>query len=159
MISRSWKHISGQWDTCRNHLAISVRFKPILISLTNFLFNIYCFTPLRKQDKPYTNCSQWSMQVRLEPASIHMCFGSSTTCTVSQMLTCLTLKVASHDNWCTGTLWNRIITEQCEGMGEVGLAMYKPALLPPCPSIRVLCHSNCQRSTHSSSRSWQFKKC
>ena len=25
---------------------------------------------------------------------------------------------ASHDNWCTGTLWNRVITAQCEGMGK-----------------------------------------
>ena len=51
---------------------------------------------------------------------------------------------ASHDNWCTGTLWNRVITAQCEGMGEVGSARYEPALLPPCPSIRVLSYSNCQ---------------
>ena len=56
---------------------------------------------------------------------------------------------ASRDNWCTGTLWNRIITAQCEGMGEVGSARYEPALLPPCPSIRVLSYSNCQRSSHS----------
>ena len=56
---------------------------------------------------------------------------------------------ASHDNWCTETLLNRIITAQCEGMGEVGSARYELALLPPCPSIRVLCYSNCQRSTHS----------
>ena len=49
---------------------------------------------------------------------------------------------ASHDNWCTETLWNRVITAQCEGMGEVGSARYEPALLPPCPSIRVLCYSN-----------------
>ena len=64
---------------------------------------------------------------------------------------------ASHDNWCTATLWNRIMTAQCEGMGEVGSARYEPALLPPCPSIRVLSYSNCQRSTHSSRRAWQFK--
>ena len=51
---------------------------------------------------------------------------------------------ASHDNWCTETLWNRITTAQCEGMGEVGSARYDPALLPPCPSIRVLSYSNCQ---------------
>ena len=50
---------------------------------------------------------------------------------------------ASHDNWCTATLWNRTMTAQCEGMGEVGSARYEPALLPPCPSIRVL-NSNCQ---------------
>ena len=51
---------------------------------------------------------------------------------------------ASHDNWCTATLWNRIMTAQCEGMGEVGSARYEPALLPPCPSVRVLSYSNCQ---------------
>ena len=64
---------------------------------------------------------------------------------------------ASHDNWCTETLWNMIITAQCEGMGEVGSARYEPALLPPCPSIRVLSYSNCQRSTHFSRRAWQCK--
>ena len=36
------------------------------------------------------------------------------------------------------------MTAQCEGMVEVGLARYEPALLPPCPSIRVLSYSNCQ---------------
>ena len=36
-----------------------------------------------------------------------------------------------------------IMTAQCEGMGEVGSARYEPALLPPCPSIRALCYSNC----------------
>ena len=60
---------------------------------------------------------------------------------------------ASHDNWCTATLWNRIMTEQCEGMGEVGSARYEPALLPPCPSIRALCYSNSQRSTQSHQQS------
>ena len=33
--------------------------------------------------------------------------------------------------------------------GDVGSARYEPALLPPCPTIRVLCYSNGQRSTHS----------
>ena len=64
---------------------------------------------------------------------------------------------ASHDNWCTATLWNRIMTVQCEGMGEVGSARYEPALLPPCPSIRALSYSNCQRSTHSNIQAWQCK--
>ena len=62
---------------------------------------------------------------------------------------------ASDDNWYTATLWNRIMTAQCEGMGEVGSARYEPAVLPPCLSIRVLSYSNCQRSTHSSRRAWQ----
>ena len=34
------------------------------------------------------------------------------------------------------------IDAQWEGMGEVGSARYKPALLPPCPTIRVLSYSN-----------------
>ena len=33
---------------------------------------------------------------------------------------------ASHDNWCTGTLLNRVITAQWEGMGDVGAARYEP---------------------------------
>ena len=56
---------------------------------------------------------------------------------------------ASHDNWCTGTLLNRIITSQWEDMGDVGSARYEPALLPPCLIIRVLSFSNCPRSMHS----------
>ena len=44
---------------------------------------------------------------------------------------------ASRDNWCTATLWNRIMTAQCEGMGEVGSARYKQALLPPYPEHKV----------------------
>ena len=31
---------------------------------------------------------------------------------------------------------------QWEGMGDVGSARYKPALLPPCPTIRLLSYSN-----------------
>ena len=64
---------------------------------------------------------------------------------------------ANYDNWCTATLWNRIMTVQCEGMGEVGSARYEPTLLPPCPSIRALSYSNCQRSTHSNIQACQFK--
>ena len=56
---------------------------------------------------------------------------------------CFNSYSASH-NWCTATLWNRIMTAQCEGMGGVGSARYEPALLPPCPSIRVLSYSSCQ---------------
>ena len=53
----------------------------------------------------------------------------------------LTLTVQSPQlmHW---TLLNRIITAQWEGMGEVGSARYEPALLPPCPTIRVLSYSN-----------------
>ena len=40
----------------------------------------------------------------------------------------------------------------------VGSARYEPALLPPCPTIRVLSYSNCQRSTHSISKSSEFSE-
>ena len=42
-------------------------------------------------------------------------------------------------------------------MGDVGSARYEPAPLPPCPTIRVLCYSNCQRSTHSHQQFKGFK--
>ena len=94
-------------------------------------------------------------------ASSRLClFTYSHTATHSQRLClvrCVNSYSTSHDNWCTVTLWSRIMTAQCEGMGEVGLARYEPALLPPCLSIRVLSYSNCQRATHSSRRAWQGK--
>ena len=34
------------------------------------------------------------------------------------------------------------IDTQWEGMGDVGSARYEPALLPPCPTIRILSYSN-----------------
>ena len=34
------------------------------------------------------------------------------------------------------------IDAQWEGMGDVGSARYEPALLPPCPTIRVISYSN-----------------
>ena len=34
------------------------------------------------------------------------------------------------------------IDAQFEGMGDVGSARYEPALLPPCPTVRVLNYSN-----------------
>ena len=34
------------------------------------------------------------------------------------------------------------IDAQWEGMGDVGSARHEPALLPPCPTIRVLSYSN-----------------
>ena len=34
------------------------------------------------------------------------------------------------------------IDAQWEGMGNVGSARYEPALLPPCPTIRVLSYRN-----------------
>ena len=34
------------------------------------------------------------------------------------------------------------IDAQWEGMGDVGSARYEPALLPPCPTTKVLSYSN-----------------
>ena len=34
------------------------------------------------------------------------------------------------------------IDAQWEGMGDAGSARYESALLPPCPTIRVLSYSN-----------------
>ena len=34
------------------------------------------------------------------------------------------------------------IDAQWEGMGDVGSTRYEPALLPPCPTIRVLSYSS-----------------
>ena len=34
------------------------------------------------------------------------------------------------------------IGTQWEGIGDVGSARYEPALLPPCPTIRVLSYSS-----------------
>ena len=48
------------------------------------------------------------------------------------------------------------MTAQCEGMGEVGSARYEPALLPPCPSIRVLSYSNCQEIHSRQQRVWAW---
>ena len=42
-----------------------------------------------------------------------------------------------------------LMRAQWEGMGDVGSARYEPALLPPCPTIRVLSYSNCKRFIHS----------
>ena len=47
---------------------------------------------------------------------------------------------ASHDNWCTATLWNRIMTAQCEGMGKVGSARYID--IQPSLSCNDTCHSS-----------------
>ena len=53
-----------------------------------------------------------------------------------------------HSNWeqCLFILTLKVLVAatdaQWEGMGDVGLARYEPALLPPCLTIRVLSYSN-----------------
>ena len=54
------------------------------------------------------------------------------------------LLIYSNQSTCTITLTVTVTTidVQWEGMGDVGSARYEPALLPPCPTIRVLSYSN-----------------
>ena len=59
---------------------------------------------------------------------------------ISLTLTVLVTTIDALRHFETGEM-----TAQCEGMGEVGSARYEPALLPPCPSLRLLSNSNCQR--------------
>ena len=79
----------------------------------------------------------------------HTCVFNSLVAYITSILT-LTVLAVTIDAL---RLLNRVITVQCEGMGEVGSARYEPALLPPCPGIRALCYSNCQRSTQSHQQS------
>ena len=51
-------------------------------------------------------------------------------------------RVRSHDVKLLVTVLVTTIEAQWEGMGDVGSARYEPALLPPCPTIRVLSYSN-----------------
>ena len=59
--------------------------------------------------------------------------------------------VVNIDKWCefisvylqlTLKVLVATIDAQWEGMGDVGLAKYEPALLPPCQTMRVLSYSN-----------------
>ena len=47
-----------------------------------------------------------------------------------------------ESNWLTLKVLVTTIDAQWEGMGDVGSARYEPALLPPCPTIRVLSYSH-----------------
>ena len=65
-----------------------------------------------------TKLGELSLYIRIE-FWVHTCYGVLT----------LTVLVATID-------------VQWEGMGDVGSARYEPALLPPCPTIRVLSYSS-----------------
>ena len=62
------------------------------------------------------------------------------------MMSCMTLDVLTETRLHYTTLTLKVlvmtIDAQWEGMGDVGSARYEPALLPPCPTIRVLSYSN-----------------
>ena len=63
--------------------------------------------------------------IRIEQESIFICVEPAF------LMSILTLKVLLAT-----------IDAQREGMEDVGSARYEPALLPPCPTIRVLSYSN-----------------
>ena len=56
----------------------------------------------------------------------------------------MVIVVCSHTNldYLTLKVLVATIDAQWEGMGDVGLVRYEPALLPPCPTIRVLSYSS-----------------
>ena len=64
-------------------------------------------------------CHKVEHKALLQYSKVHLCYSA------------LTLKVLVAT-----------IDAQWEGMGDVGSARYEPALLPPCPTIRVLSYSN-----------------
>ena len=57
-------------------------------------------------------------------------------------LSLLLIALNSIHNMLILTVLVATIDAQWEGMGDVGSARYEPALLPPCPTIRVLSYSN-----------------
>ena len=60
----------------------------------------------------------------------------------TESMVCAT--VSHGHTWTVLTLKVLVATidAQWEGMGDVGSARYEPALLPPCPTIRVLSYCN-----------------
>ena len=73
-------------------------------------------------------------------------------CLFSQLFSCgeivaecimCTMELMCIDLHCVRLTFKVLVTDaQWEGMGDVGSARYEPALLPPCPTIRVLSYSN-----------------
>ena len=121
------------------------------VSILDGHFNIYFWLIILMVVLYGLQLLGWVSKIKHEISQKWLWIFKSTLFTFNQswiisqaILLCFNSNSASHDNWCTAILWNRTMTAQCEGMGEVGSARYEPALLPPCPSIRVLSYNNCQ---------------
>ena len=54
----------------------------------------------------------------------------------------ISTRLNHYEDNLTLTVLVTTIDAQWEGMGDVGSARYELALLPPCPTIRVLSYSN-----------------
>ena len=72
---------------------------------------------------------------------LHICFFSLYSCSCHHA-SYLPYLSARPSIVLTLTVLVATIDAQWEGMGDVGLARYEPALLPPSPTIRVLSYSN-----------------
>ena len=65
------------------------------------------------------------------------------TCPVMNFITVMNVnRDPCVDYWVIRNPNIATIDAQWEGMGDVGSARYEPALLPPCPTNRVLSYSN-----------------
>ena len=64
------------------------------------------------------------------------------SCVTKTLTTCIVIMNPPVTLLLTLTVLVTTIDAQWEGMGDVGSARYEPALLPPCPTIRVLSCSN-----------------
>ena len=71
-----------------------------------------------------------------------MFFSSLSLPSMREITVVCTFTLYCRNSVLTLTVLVATIDAQWEGMGNVGLARYEPALLPPCPTIRVLSYSN-----------------
>ena len=102
-------------------------FLLVFLCYSDYIQKLY-----KKQASKQSYMVLWGKLWTIRRCKLRWCrMGSTTTITWISPILMLTLKVLVAT-----------IDAQWEGMGDVGSARYKPALLPPCPTIRVLRYSN-----------------
>ena len=126
ITSRSWQYISCHWDACSNHLVIS-DFWPDNIHY--LCIGKTCISGMHVMSDPILSGWLWHWFIHYK----HEGNGNVHYVNMKVMVTCIML---------TLTVLVTTIDAQWEGMGDVGSARYEPALLPPCPTIKVLSYSN-----------------
>ena len=112
-------------------------------------------TPIEQSHLPWENSAHTSYKhtSSLSHSGHNFCPPGTCHCSVDkgsmEWEVCPTLLHMTHSRNCipdllilTLTVLAATIDAQREGMGDVGSARYEPALLPPCPTIRVLSYSN-----------------
>ena len=82
-------------------------------------------------DIPKFNNQDNSMQIMI----LMICFSMATHPLKTSQETSIPFNSysASHDNWCTETLLNRVITAQCEGMGGSRVGEVRAGTTSPMP--------------------------